>query len=457
MTKFLIILLAALCLPWQKASGQEGVLAFVNVNVLPLDRERVEEGMTVLVRNGLIEEVAPSYRVTVPEGARIIPGEERFLIPGLGDMHVLLPGTQATSQEVQDFFWLFLANGVTAIRGMEGHSNHLRIKQDVSNGVYLAPTVYAGAPPIGGANALDPDATATLMLSHRSAGYDFQPIAGDMAPEVWDHLAEEAHGRGYTFGGTIPPQVGLRRALSSGISTVEHMDGYLEEVVSDEVRRALDRGVDVPLQTRLEAVEGRKLRAIAAHTRSSDAWVVPTLFLWESRAGNEDMASLSVSPEMAYVSASVSERWVREWNNGVPMPPETASLLVDVRRRILRALTMAGVGVLMGSDSPEMFNVPGFSLRHELRSMAAAGLTPYEIIVTGTRSVGEYARNELLEPGNFGTVEEGNRADLILLRGNPFLDLEALWDQEGVMVRGRWIPRGELDAALESIAGRLGG
>ena len=132
------------------------------------------------------------------------------------------------------------------------------------------------------------------------------------------------------------------------------------------------------------------------------------------------MDSLLALPEMRYVPSFISEEWILRAAAGGAVPPETAELLVEVRGRILRALSMAGVGVLMGTDSPEMFNVPGFALRHELRSMAEAGLTPYEILVTGTRNVAEYARNELLEPGNFGTVEEGNRADLILLRQNPF-------------------------------------
>ena len=89
--------------------------------------------------------------------------------------------------------------------------------------------------------------------------------------------------------------------------------------------------------------------------------------------------------------------------------------------------------------------------------MEAAGLTPYEVLVTGTRNAARYAQRELLEQGNFGTVTRGNRADLILLRGNPFESLDRLWDQEGVMVRGRWISREEIDGRLARIAERNGG
>ena len=199
------------------------------------------------------------------------------------------------------------------------------------------------------------------------------------------------------------------------------------------------------------------MRAIAAHTRSSDSWVVPTMYLWENRLRTLDIDSVLAQPEMRYVPEFISDGWILEASTGDRPPAETAELMMEVRRRLLRALTMAGVGVLAGTDSPAVFNLPGFSLRHELRSMRAAGLTPYEVLVTATRNVAEYARRELLENGEFGTVAEGNRADLILLRGNPLEDLESLWSQEGVMVRGRWIPRSETDEWLQDMAERFGG
>jgi imidazolonepropionase-like amidohydrolase len=160
---------------------------------------------------------------------------------------------------------------------------------------------------------------------------------------------------------------------------------------------------------------------------------------------------------MRYVPLSLRQAWANQKLGSPGEDPETGELLVDVRRRIFRALVLSGAGVLMGTYSPQLFNVPGFSLRHEVESMEAAGLTPYEVLVTGTRNVAEYVQRELLEPGNFGTVAPGNRADLILLRGNPLENLDHLWNQEGVMVRGRWISREEIDGRLARIAERNGG
>ena len=199
------------------------------------------------------------------------------------------------------------------------------------------------------------------------------------------------------------------------------------------------------------------MRAMAAHTRSGDTWVVPTLHAWENLYRPLPVDSFLALPEMQYVADGWTSEWLREKNMGPQVDAGTAELMVEVRQKIFRALVMSGAGVLMGTDSPRLFHVPGFSLRHEIRSMEAAGLTPYEVLVTGTRNVAEFAGRELLEPGNFGTVAAGNRADLILLRGNPFESLDHLWNQEGVMVRGRWISREEIDGHLARLAERQGG
>jgi hypothetical protein len=437
--------------------AQTNTVAFEHVNVLAMDRERVLEDHTVLIVGGTIREVAPSYRVTVPEGATVFDGEGLFLMPGLADMFVRLPDSRASEEEVEDFMFLLLANNITTVRGGVGLPYHLTLKRRVRTGRLLGPTIYVASPTFDSINTQDPDSTVALMLAHRSTGYDFQRTGRGIPLVSWDSLAEEAHSIGYTYGGLIPDSVGLRYALATGISVVDHMDGYLQKVVSDPLEARLAEGEEIPLRTLLESVEGRKMRAMAAHTRSGDTWVVPTLHAWENLYRPVAPDSFLTLPEMRYAPVAWTSEWIREKNRGPQVDAETAELMVEVRQKIFRALIMSGAGVLMGTDSPRIFHVPGFSLRHEIRSMEAAGLTPYEVLVTGTRNVAEFAGRELLEAGNFGIIAAGNRADLILLRGNPFESLDHLWDQEGIMVRGRWMSREEIDGRLERLAEKLGG
>jgi imidazolonepropionase-like amidohydrolase len=108
----------------------------------------------------------------------------------------------------------------------------------------------------------------------------------------------------------------------------------------------------------------------------------------------------------------------------------------------------------MGTDSPQLFNVPGFALHREIRFMERAGMTPFEILASGTRNVARYVGEDLGQASNFGVIAPGNRADLVLLEANPLESLDALTRRAGVMVRGRWIPGADLEAGLAALAAK---
>jgi imidazolonepropionase-like amidohydrolase len=134
--------------------------------------------------------------------------------------------------------------------------------------------------------------------------------------------------------------------------------------------------------------------------------------------------------------------------------PEERQRYLDLRRTLLKTLADSGARLLMGTDSPQMFNVPGFALHRELLLMQEAGLSPYQILESGTKNVATYAAQDLKLDGNFGTVAVGNRADLILLEANPLADVRNVARRSGVMVRGRWLPVAELDRLLAEIEAR---
>lgn len=156
-------------------------------------------------------------------------------------------------------------------------------------------------------------------------------------------------------------------------------------------------------------------------------------------------------PEMRYMSPSILDDWVRAKEDFRARPdfqPAAAEQLVELRRQLIKALHDGGAPLALGSDSPQFFNVPGFSIHHEMAMMVEAGLTPYDVLVTGTRNPAAYFG----APEEFGTVQVGRRADLILLTANPLEDVANVKRRAGVMVRGRWLPESEIQARLEQIA-----
>ena len=120
---------------------------------------------------------------------------------------------------------------------------------------------------------------------------------------------------------------------------------------------------------------------------------------------------------------------------------------------LLKAMHDVGVTILMGTDAPQLYNVPGFSLYRELPLMVDAGMTPYEVLRTGTVNV---ARHFGIEE-QAGTIAEGKNANLLLLEGNPLEDIRAVEDKAGVMVDGRWLAVQVIREKLEEIADSRGG
>lgn len=435
------------------------VVAFVNVTVLPMDRERRLPAQTVVVRDGRIVAVGPVARTRVPAGARRIDGTGRFLLPGLAEMHAHVPPTAATEQGIADLMLLYVANGVTTIRGMLGAPYQLALRERLATGALVGPTLYVGAPSINGNSAPTADSAVKLVRAHAAAGYDFLKIHPGLSRAAYDAMARTAREVGLTWGGHVPQDVGVRHAIASGQATIDHLDGYLEDALTDSVRAELARpSVQFPWVVR--AVDERRFGELARLAREAGTWNVPTAFLWESMFDAVPIDSALARPEMQYVSPAQRAAWRRQKEQMLASAARQGVSAADVtrflalRRQLLKTLADSAAPLLMGTDSPQLFNVPGFALHRELQVAIAAGLTPWQVLQSGTANVARYARASLKRDDDFGTVAPGQRADLVLLDADPLLDVANLARRAGVMVRGRWLPAAELQRGLDELATR---
>ncbi|MFN2397649.1 MAG: amidohydrolase family protein [Gemmatimonadaceae bacterium] len=447
-----------------KQQQKPAAVAFVNVNVLPMDRERVLTGQTVIVRDGRIAQMGPSSRVNVPRGVQRIDGRGKYLMPGLAEMHAHVLGPQAQQSEARnrDIMFLYVANGITTVRAMLGAPNQLTLRDKTTSGEILGPTIFVAAPSLNGQSAPDPATAARLVREHKRAGYDLLKLHPGLSRATYDSIVAVGREVGITWAGHVSQDVGIEHALATRQSTVDHLDGYIEGSVSSAMKRRIASPMDtVRLGEVWRAVEDDQIRALAQRTKEAGVWNVPTMFLWESFFSDESPEQMMRRDEMKYAP----REWVTGWANqkrqriqtdsAQGVTPEDAAHQLRARRKILKALADAGAPLLMGTDSPQMFNVPGFALHRELRLMREAGLTPYQILESGTKNVALYAERDLKRDGKFGTVTVGNRADLVLLDANPLDDLSNVAKRAGVMVRGRWVPRSEIDQGLSALAARF--
>ena len=417
-------------------AADTAVTAFENVTVVPMTGggERALRGQTVLVRGDRITEVGPSARVRVPAGARRVDGRGKWLIPGLAEMHGHIPPPSAPAEYTENVLFLYVANGITTVRGMLGAPNQLTLRERALRGEIVSPTLYLAGPSFNGQSVSSPEQAAQMARAQKAEGWDLLKVHPGLTRAEYDAMARAAHDAGIRFGGHVPEEVGLLHALEMKQETFDHVDGYAEY-----------------LDAAAGPVDPAKLADVVRRTREADAWIVPTMALWEVLYGTLALDSLTAYSELRYAPPNQVQAWTNAYRQRLASPQYDAAVsrrVIDARTRILRALHEGGVKILMGTDAPQQFSVPGFSLHRELTRMTAAGMTPYDVLVSGTRNVGEYFRAK----DTFGAVAAGQRADLVLLDADPLADVRNLSRIAGVMARGRWLPKAEIDARLERIA-----
>lgn len=446
-----------------RTSFAGSVLAFTNVSVLPMDSNRELRNQTVVVADGRITAVGPADRIAIPAGALRIEGRGKFLMPGLAEMHAHVQGPQAPNAEAmnRDIMFLYVANGITTIRAMLGAPNQLVLRDQLKRGEVLGPTMYVAAPSLNGQSAPDPETAARLVKAHKDAGYDLLKIHPGLTRASYDAMVKTAREVGITWAGHVSTQVGVEHVLATKQSTVDHLDGYIEAAASPEIRaRVMSQPSTVNLPQLYRSVTDERIRDLARQTRAAGTWNVPTMFLWESFFQTGNPEEWAQREEMKYAPRQWVTNWINQKKQRISLDsqnglsPADAALHISLRRKMLKALADEGAPLLMGTDSPQMFNVPGFALHRELPVALEAGLTPYQVLESGTRNVGRYVAQDLKQDGNFGTIAVGSRADLVLLDANPLTDLGNLSRRAGVMVRGRWVSRSEITKGLEDLTAR---
>src|SRR5918997_936232 len=386
-----LLLLSTLTGPAHAQVKRGRVTVFENVNVIPMDRERVLRGQTVVVRDGLIAEVGDARRVRVPRGAERIDGRGKYLLPGLVDMHTHLFSDDDFPEELAgDELALMLANGVTTIRLMIGTPEHLAMRREVEAGRLLGPTLYVASPQLAGRAygggifngrvVKTAEEARGAVPDFKAEGYDFIKLTTEITPEVYDAATAEARASGIRVVGHVDVRVGLRRALAAG-QQIEHLDSYMEAVLRDDApSKASVSDVGVwrkPNWASLDHVDDRKVEEVAKATAKAGIYTCPTLSFFKlSFAVEPSESEVRARPDYPYFPASMRDSrhaaLKRFWTE--PPTAERRRRYQGVRDRLVKAIHDAGGKLMAGSDTPELFLLYGFTLHRELRNLVAAGL-----------------------------------------------------------------------------------
>ncbi len=380
------------------------VVAFVGVDVVPMDSEILLIDQTVVVRDRRITSVGLSSDIAIPEDAEQIDGRGLVLMPGLADMHVHL-----TEEDLPEY----LASGITTVRNMWGHGSVRDVSERIATGELQGPRVYSTSPGIDGPPAKwpvtqiveTPAAAQETVARLVGDGWQMLKLYQDLRPDVYSAVVQAASEHGVPFMGHVPHRVGLRDALLAGQSSLEHLGGYDMELGGA-------RGTAGWLNMNPAGISN-----VVTWTWEAGAFVCPTLVVVKAIAQQNHSSG-------------------------------DATVIVENRRILVDALHRGYVPLLLGTDSGIDIVAPGKSLHDELLEFRQAGLSPYSALAAATVVAAEF----LGEADEFGAVREGLRADLLLLQQNPLEDVRAASDPVGIMVNGDWYFGDALETLLRQAA-----
>lgn len=418
-------------------------VVFENVRVVDVEAATSSAPATVHVRDGWIVDAA-----TV-DGAEVerIDASGRYLIPGLAEMHAHVPSS-ADRQGVDDVLALFLAHGVTTIRGMLGERGHITLRAELARDDRPGPRLITSGPSLNGNSVPDVERARELVRRQAEAGYDFLKLHPGLLPDTFAAIVDAANGLDIDFAGHVSIGVGVERALAAGQATIDHLDGYARVLVpeGDPARRREPGFFGFNIAS---AMDPERVDEWARRTAEAGVWNVPTQTLIENLATG-DVDALLERPAMRWVAEETRAQWVaRIEQMRASAEPGALAHFVAVRRALIEALHDSGAGVLLGADAPQIMNVPGDALHHELEIYVEAGLSPAEALATGTVNVAEFLGQSAL-----GCLEPGCVADLVLLNADPLADISNVRRIRGVMRAGEWFDRARLDAMLSAVEAR---
>jgi imidazolonepropionase-like amidohydrolase len=425
-------------------------------------------GMRVVVEGERI--VAVGKRVRAPQGARVIDGSGKYLIPGLWDMHVHMRGGAEAIPDNEAFLKLYLANGVTGVREMGGDlvETVLRWRGEIASGDRLGPRIATSGPKLDGPKPAWPGSIPVATPEEgRKAVQAVKALRADFVKlyfsrierDTYEAILAEAKTQRLPVTGHLALDVSVWDASELG-QHIEHAAHYLLPACSpqeDELRRQVQATgeTDGPVaaaqfRTRtLDSFTPERAAALAARLAANHTWVTPTLAVSRTlrTMGTKDYAT---DPRRRYIYPRIWGSWNPE-SGRRRIPTEQVLRQAEEREKkfaeLLALLRQAGVGLLAGSDTGASNNYvfPGWSLHEELGLLVEAGLTPLEALQTATRNAGRYLGLEA------GTVEKGKSADLVLLEANPLEDIRNTQRIAGVMARGKWLDRAALDGLLAEV------
>ena len=416
---FIFVLASCIC--------QAQNLIINNVNVIPIEgKEMLLKSQTVHIKNGKIERIAPYKKEQLYNSQTpVIDGTNKYLMPGMVDMHVHFPNEK--EMPLQTFFNLNLAAGVTTLRSMRGEPRHLTLRDSIYKKLILAPDLYISISLPNDSTITDKDLEKFVKQSKKE-GWDFIKYLSGLTPTLFYTTALLSKETGLKFAGHVYNQ-DLQTAIKANQASVEHYQAILKEYRKDSLH----------------------FDEIISELKKRNIFVCPTLsfyYIWGMQYEADDLKERN---GMQYIKPQLESKWEKDYNDyytkySTPEKNEER-MKISVRTKkslydfgkLLKRMSDADVKLLLSPDE-SAFNVPGFAMAEEMKLYQQAGLSNYAILKIVTYNAACFFNKE----AEWGSIGKNKKANLVLLDKNPLDDIENIKTVNTVLLNGKVLKPEEL-------------
>jgi imidazolonepropionase-like amidohydrolase len=425
-----------------------------------MTEEKIITNQSVLVKSNRIYRIGKSDKIKIPQNAKVIDGKGAYLMPGLADMHVHLRGEWPLSQ-----LDLYLANGVTTVRDLDGRDFMLHWRQEIKQGKRIGPTIYAAGPIIRGYEINAPE-----LVSRQKSGYDCLKLYAYFSKDDYKQTMKIAKAQNSYTVGHIPFAVGLDGIIAEGMNEIAHIEELSWEMIDFDrnknlpakewfpyLKQAIFQHYKPSLHLDFQEIKNKYLERIITVVKkleSKNIWVNTALYL------DEIIIQKLLEPERFLAqttSAYLPQNYINSFLQGkekhqiqFKAGEDLAPIKYAIDKMLLTELHKADIPLVLGTDAGtgQMGVVPGFSIHDELRILTENGFSPYEALVTATANASSVVE-AMTGTDDFGTLQTGKRADLILVLKNPLEDVAHIKNRLGVMAAGKWYGRKEIKKMID--------
>jgi hypothetical protein len=408
-------------------SAANNSFLITNVNVIPMNQDTILVDKMVYIKEGIIQEIADNINVKEVE---IIDAENKYLTPGLIDMHVHLWDRHELG--------LYLSNGVTAVRNLWGMPMHLRLKEDIKNDKIISPMFFTTGPKLTGPDFLgddnlqltDSSEAKEKVISYKKRGYDFIKTYYGLTEDLFDAVVEQATISDMDIIAHPSQKVPYSYHFNPQIKSIEHVEDIIQQ----------------PLNYKLDTLKLEEV--IRDFEKSKHSSFSPTLTVYNNIYQMLIDDQILESEQLQFINPLIkkvdSKAQFERWNTAKQRDSSIVKTIKkqhDFHLKIIRKLHKAGVTFISGTDAGIGVTIPGFSIHQELAFYKEAGFSNYETLKTATIN----ASKTHTIMNNMGTIEVGKIANLIVVDDNPLLDLSVLKKPTTVFIKGRKLNRKTLD------------